>query len=62
LKRRLDAKPSSIQVLHFPFTESQTEKFKNTETPVTLGIGNKKYGHMAMLPDAVREALAQDFD
>lgn len=56
-----DGKASSIQFLHFPFTESQAEKFKNPETSVTLGIGHKKYGHMAMLSDAVQEALAKDF-
>ncbi len=57
-----DGKASSIQFLHFPFSESQAEKFKNPETPVTLGIGHEKYGHMAMVSGAVRNALAKDFD
>ena len=57
-----DGKESSIQFLHFPFTGEQVEKFRDPETTVTLGIGHKKYGHMANLPDAAKEALARDFD
>ena len=57
-----EGKASSIQFLHFPFTDEQVEKFRDPETTVTLAIGNKEYGHRADLPDAVREALAGDFD
>lgn len=57
-----DGKASSIQFLHFPFTEAQIEKFRDSETTVTLGIGHDQYGHMANLSGAVREALASDFD
>ena len=45
-------KASSIQFLHFLFTDAQ----------VTVGIGHQKYGHLAGLPENVRQALAQDFD
>ena len=57
-----DGKASSIQFLHFPFTDAQVEKFRAAQTQVTLGIGHGKYTHMAGLPENVREALAQDFD
>ncbi len=57
-----DGKASSIQFLHFPFTEAQIEKFRDSETTVTLGIGHDQYGHMANISGAVREALASDFD
>jgi hypothetical protein len=57
-----EGKASSIHFLHFPFTETQAKKFKNPKTDVTLGIGHKKYGHIAMVSDVVREALAADFD
>ena len=57
-----EGKASSIQFLHFPFTDEQVEKFRDSETTVTLAIGHKEYGHRADLPDAVREALAGDFD
>jgi hypothetical protein len=57
-----DGKASSIQFLHFPFTGEQVEKFRDGKTKVTLGIGHEKYGHMAILSDTVRQALARDFD
>ena len=57
-----EGKASSIQFLHFPFTDEQVEKFRDPETTVTLGIGHKKYGHMANLTAAAKEALARDFD
>ena len=57
-----EGKASSIQFLHFPFTDEQVEKFRDPETTVTLAIGHKEYGHRADLPNAVREALAGDFD
>jgi hypothetical protein len=57
-----EGKASSIQFLHFPFTEAQIEKFRDPETTVTLGIGHDQYGHMTSLQGAVREALAGDFD
>ena len=57
-----EGKASSIQFLHFPFTDAQIEKFRNPGRQVTLGIGHAKYGHMATLPEAVLGALADDFD
>ena len=57
-----DGKASSIQFLHFAFTDAQVEKFRSPDAQVTLGIGHEKYGHLAVLPEAVRRALAQDFD
>tara|TARA_B100000315_G_C14448767_1_gene528093 strand:- start:224 stop:814 length:591 start_codon:yes stop_codon:yes gene_type:complete len=57
-----DGKASSIQFLHFPFTAQQVEKFRAPNAEVTLGIGHDKYGHMAVLSEDVRAALAGDFD
>ncbi len=57
-----DGKASSVQFLHFPFTGEQVEKFRAPGAEVTLGIGHPQYGHIAQLPDAVRDALAGDFD
>ena len=62
MKRRLDAKPSSAQFLHFPFTDEQVKKFADPATDVVLAIGHPAYGHIAKLPDNVRQALAGDFD
>ncbi len=57
-----DGKASSIQFLHFAFTDAQVEKFRSPDARVTLGIGHEKYAHQAVLPEAVRQVLAQDFD
>jgi hypothetical protein len=57
-----DGKASSIQFLHFPFTVAQVATFRDPETTVTLAIGHQQYGHMATLTEAVKSALANDFD
>ena len=57
-----EGKASSVQFIHFPFTAEQIAKFRAPGTEVVLGFSHENYGHMAMLPDAVREALAADFD
>lgn len=57
-----DGKASSIQFLHFAFTDAQMEKFRSPDARVTLGIGHEKYAHLAVLPEAVRQVLAGDFD
>lgn len=55
-------KASSIQFLHFNVTDAQAAKMAKPGTPVILSIGHDAYGHMVKLPEAVREALAADFD
>jgi len=57
-----EGKASSIQFLHFPFTPTQIEKFRTPGAKVVVGIGHEKYAHMAIMPEAVREALSKDFD
>ena len=54
-------KTSSVQFIHFPFTEAQIEKFKQPGTQVILGLAHPSYGHLAVLPETVRAALAGDF-
>ncbi len=56
-----DGKASSVQFIHFPFTDAQIAKFKTEGTRVTVGIGHEKYGHIAILTEASRAALAGDF-
>ena len=55
-------KASSIQFLHFPFTDDQARKFAVPGSRVVLAIGHPNYAHMTVLPEAAREALAGDFD
>src|SRR3546814_10473109 len=56
-----DGKASSVQFIHFPFTDAQVAKFKQVGTRVVLGFAHPQYGHMTILPEDVRNALAQDF-
>ena len=53
---------SSVHFLRFPFTGTQIERFLRPGADVTLGVGHESCGHMARLPEAVRAALARDFD
>jgi hypothetical protein len=55
-------KASSVQFLHFPFTADQKAAFRTAGTDVTLSIGHPEYRHMAIMPEAVRAALAGDLD
>ncbi len=57
-----EGKASAIQFLHFPFTDAEVAAFRDGENQVVIGIGHEKYGHMAVVPEAVRRALAADFD
>ncbi len=57
-----DGKTSSIHFLHFPFTADQAAKFAAPGAKVVLAIGHENYAHMAVLPEATRAALAEDFD
>ncbi|MEQ8250745.1 MAG: DUF3501 family protein [Oceanibaculum nanhaiense] len=57
-----DGKASSVQFVHFPFTEAQITAFRKPDAEVVLGFSHENYPHMTVMPDAVREALAKDFD
>ncbi|MBO6783959.1 MAG: DUF3501 family protein [Alphaproteobacteria bacterium] len=57
-----DGKASSVQFIHFPFTDDQVEKFRASGTEVTLGFTHADYAHMTVLHDATRAELSGDFD
>ncbi len=54
-------KTSAVHFLHFRFTPEQIAAFRVPGTEVVLGIGHTHYGHMAVMPEAVRAELAGDF-
>lgn len=56
-----EGKASSVQFVHFPFTDAQVAKFAEPGTQVVLGFSHPQYAHMAIVPDNVRAALATDF-
>ncbi len=53
-------KASSVHFVHFPFTADQVAAFRRPGAHVVLGIGHPNYGHMAVMPETVRTALAED--
>ena len=60
-RSREDGKASSVQFLRFPFTAAQIAAFKSGTGDVAVGFDHPNYGHMAVMPMAVREALSRDF-
>jgi hypothetical protein len=56
-----EGKASSVQFVHFPFTEAQVQAFSKPNARVILGLSHPNYSHMAVLSEATRAALAEDF-
>ena len=54
-----DGKTSSVHWLRFKLSKAQIARFATDR--VVIGIGHKNYGHMAVLSDVTRAALAKDF-
>ena len=57
-----DNKASSVQFVHFAFTPAQIERFRAPGAQILVGFDHPNYGHLAVMPEAVRAALATDFD
>ncbi len=59
-------KASSVQFIHFPFSDAQAAAFRESGgaggVEVVAGFTHPEYAHMAVLPEAMRQALAEDFD
>lgn len=53
---------SSVHFLHFPFTADAIAAFRDPTLEAVLAITHTNYGHMAVLPDDMRAAVAEDFD
>ncbi len=60
-RSRDDGKASSVQFIRFPFTAPQIAAFRSGAGEVIVGFDHPGYGHMAVMPNAVRHALAHDF-
>ena len=57
-----EGKASSVQFVHFPFTAAKIARFKSTGQMIVVGMDHPNYGHMSVMPEAMRAELAQDFD
>jgi hypothetical protein len=60
-RSRDDGKASSVQFMRFPFTAAQVAAFRDGAGDVVVGFDHPNYGHMAVMPVAVRQALSRDF-
>ena len=56
-----DGKASSVQFIHFPFSEAAIAAFRQPGAEILVGFSHKAYGHMAVMPEDMRAALAGDF-
>ncbi len=50
-----------MQFLKFAFSPAEIAQFKFSGTAIVVGFDHPNYAHMAVMPEAVRAALAQDF-
>ncbi len=55
-----EGKASSVQFLRFPFTARQKAAFRMPGAQIVVGIDHSNYGHMAVMREPVRAALAGD--
>lgn len=60
-RNRADGKTSSVHFLRFPLTPELIAAFRKPEARVLVGCDHANYGHLAVVPEATRQALAQDF-
>ena len=56
-----EGKASSVQFVRFPLTPPQKAAFALPGETVMIGFDHPNYGHLAVIPQAIRDALAQDF-
>ena len=57
-----EGKASSVQFLHFIFSEKQIKKFKDLSTEIIIGIDHNLYNHKEKVLDNIRGALIKDFN
>ena len=56
-----EGKASSVQFVHFNFTDKQIHKFKSKESEVELGMDHKEYSHTTKLTQENIASLSADF-
>jgi hypothetical protein len=57
-----EGKASSVQFIHFKFSEEQVKKFKDTSNEIIIGIDHDIYAHTVKLTENNKKALALDFN
>ena len=56
-----EGKASSVQFIHFDFTDDQIEKFQSNSSEIELGIDHKEYSHSTKLSKENIASLSNDF-
>ena len=56
-----EGKASSVQFIHFNFTDEQIQKFKSNEVDVELGMDHIEYSHTTKLSKENIASLSADF-
>lgn len=57
-----EGKTSSVHFIKFKLGEEAIKRFRSPNTRIVLGFTHPNYGHMAVMPEAVRAELAGDLD
>ena len=56
-----DGKASSVQFIHFNFTDEQIQKFKSSNVDIEIGMDHKEYSHTTKLSKENIASLSEDF-
>ena len=56
-----EGKASSVQFVHFNFSEQQIKSFNDINNEIIIGIDHKLYNHMTKISKETRKALSKDF-
>ena len=57
-----EGKASSVQFIHFEFSDDQIKKFKDFSNEVIIGIDHEMYAHTSKLSESNKKSLALDFN
>ena len=57
-----EGKASSVQFIHFKFSDEQIQKFKSDGMEVEIGIDHNEYSHTTKLSSANLSSLGADFN
>ena len=56
-----EGKASSVQFIHFVFTDEQVKKFKDPSNEILIGVDHDMYSHTVKLTENNKKALSLDF-
>ncbi|MDC3203837.1 DUF3501 family protein [Candidatus Pelagibacter sp.] len=56
-----EGKASSVQFIHFNFTDEQIQNFKSSDVNIELGMDHKEYSHTTKLSKENIASLSEDF-